>query len=573
LITGGLTADEVETEGIDFKEEAGRRGRGGVVLPGEARGQAVAAQLADEVACLANTPGGGALIVGVADDGKVIGAATERDWLRQRIHERIDVAPAIEERWLPDGSRLLVIMVAEAREPVETTAGTLRWRVGSRSVPVDRSEWWADRLRRMGGDLLAASTHHTLATLAPDSLAALRRLLRTVGGASAELRAASDRELLTRLGVLLPDGHLTAAGVHVLCPAPRTVLELVALDVAGGDIVSPPPDLSGLSLIEQLVEIETRLDVLDSTVVLHGGLRLEPVRQIPWLAVREAVLNAIVHRDWMPAEPIHIRWIQADASLDVVSPGGFAGGVTAESVLSSRYSRNPALADLARALGLVERQGVGVDRMYRELVALGHRPPIIREEPGPQVRTRLVGGVPLAAVMAVMADLDPPVRRRDVRVTLVVHLLLRDGFVTPESLALMLQVPVDEAEEALDAAASCTVDADQLIRNGGANPWLPARGVVVRASADGAALAAARRRGLLTWYRPDLTAARRLVETWLRVSDRITTGDFAEVTTFTQQRSLQVLNRLVDDGVIVRGGSTRGRLAHFVTAGGARDRQ
>lgn len=49
----------------------------------------------------------------------------------------------------------------------------------------------------------------------------------------------------------------------------------------------------------------------------------------------------------------------ADASLDVVSPDGFAGGVTSASVLSARYSRNPALADLARAMGLVERQGIG----------------------------------------------------------------------------------------------------------------------------------------------------------------------------------------------------------------------
>ena len=570
LASGGCSADAVETEAVDFKEEAGRRVRADQIIPGEPRCQAVAAQLADEVACLANTPGGGALIVGVADDGTVIGAAADRDWLRQRIHERVDVAPAIEERWLPDGSRLLVIMVAEAREPVETIAGNLRWRVGARSVPVDRAEWWANRVRRMGADPLTATTSYQISHVPFNAFAAVRRLLRTVGGQSLELGEVSDRELLTRIGVLLPDGHLTAAGMHVLCPAPRTVLELVALDVAGGDVISPAPDLAGLSLVEQLVEIETRLDVLDSAVVLHSelhsGLRLEPVRQIPWLAVREAVLNAIVHRDWMPVEPIHITWVQADASLDVVSPGGFAGGVTAQSVLSARYSRNPALADLARALGLVERQGIGVDRMYRELVSLGHRPPTIREEPGPQVRTHLLGGVPLTAVMAVMSGIDPPVRRRDVRIALVVHLLLRDGFAVRSALAPLLQVPLAEAEEALDAAASCLVDGQPLVHPGGVGVWLPAPGLVTRATADQPSLAAAQRRGLLGWYRPDLDGARQLVEAWLAVEGRMTTGDFAEVTTFTAQRSLQMLNRLADDGMIVRGGSRRGRLAHFVAA-------
>jgi predicted HTH transcriptional regulator len=61
-------------------------------------------------------------------------------------------------------------------------------------------------------------------------------------------------------------------------------------------------------------------------------------------------------------------------------------------VLTQRFARHPALADVFRALGLVEKQGLGVDRMYREMVALGHRPPVIVEDPGPRVRTRLVGG-------------------------------------------------------------------------------------------------------------------------------------------------------------------------------------
>ncbi len=414
LLLTGATADAAEVEGVDFKEEAGRRARGGVILPGQPRSDAVASQLADEAACLANTPGGGALIVGVADDGRAIGAASERDWLRHRIHERVDLAPAIEERFLPDGTRLLVIMVAESREPVENTKDQLRWRVGAGCAPIDRSEWWAERLRRQGSDPLAAETSKTLADITPGAMSAAKRLLR--GTAKSDLNDHSDREYLSRLGVLLPSGRLTAAGVHMFCPAPRTVLELAVLDVVGGDVISGPPDLSGLSLVEQLGEIEARLDVLDSSVVLQSGLQLEPVRRIPWPAVREALLNAIVHRDWLPLEPVHLTWVAADASLDVVSPGGFAGGVTSESVLSARYSRNPALADLARAMGLVERQGIGVDRMYREMVSLGHRPPTIRQEPGPQVRTRLVGGQPLPAVIASIGAVTPTERQRDLRV-------------------------------------------------------------------------------------------------------------------------------------------------------------
>jgi ATP-dependent DNA helicase RecG len=404
--------------------------------------------------------------------------------------------------------------------------------------------------------------------LIPGALAAVRRLLRRSGEAATELRDLPVRELLTRLGVLLPDGHLTAAGVHMFAPAPRTVVELAVLDVPGGDVVSAPPDLAGLSLVEQLAEVEARLDVLDKAVVLQSGLHLEPVRLLPWLAVREALLNAVVHRDWLPFEPVHVTWVEADASLDVVSPGGFAGGVTSESVLSARYSRNPALADLARAMGLVERQGVGVDRMFRELVSLGHRPPVIREEPGPQVRTRLVGGRPLLAVLDVVTALDPPARRRDVRVALTVHALLRDGFVAASTLGRLLQIPAGEAEEALDVAAGCSIDGRPLVRRGDDGGWLPATTFVARATRDDQELGRAQRRGLLTWYRPTAQAARSLVQAYLAAAGRLSSGALAEITGLTGQGALNMLNRLEREGVVARGPAARGRRAHFVAAGG-----
>ncbi|GLY28478.1 DUF5635 domain-containing protein [Kineosporia sp. NBRC 101731] len=352
----------------------------------------------------------------------------------------------------------------------------------------------------------------------------------------------------------------------MFCSASRTVLELAVLDVVGGDVISGPPDLSGLSLVEQLGEIEARLDVLDSSVVLQSGLQLDPVRRIPWPAVREALLNAIVHRDWLPREPVHLTWVAADASLDVISPGGFAGGVTSESVLSGRYSRNPALADLARAMGLVERQGIGVDRMYREMVSLGHRPPMIRQEPGPQVRTRLVGGQPLPAVISSVGAVMPIGCQRDLRVAMGLYAMLRDGFLTAATLAVLLQVPRDEAEEALDVLATCTVDDEPLIRSTTGDPWLPARGIVRRATGDARSLEQAQRRGLLGWYRPNQRAAENLVRAYVAAAGRISSGELAGITGLTTQGALNMLTRMESEGIVQRG-ATQGRRAHFVAAG------
>lgn len=65
----GVTRQDWESKHVDLKEEAGRRDTTGRVGPGSARNQAAAQHLAAEAACMANTPGGGALIVGVTDDG------------------------------------------------------------------------------------------------------------------------------------------------------------------------------------------------------------------------------------------------------------------------------------------------------------------------------------------------------------------------------------------------------------------------------------------------------------------------------------------------------------------------
>ncbi len=79
-LQGGTLPDDAELEHVDIKEEAGRRGSGGVVLAGQPQNTAAATQLADEVACFASTPGGGALIVGVENKtGDLLGTALDRD--------------------------------------------------------------------------------------------------------------------------------------------------------------------------------------------------------------------------------------------------------------------------------------------------------------------------------------------------------------------------------------------------------------------------------------------------------------------------------------------------------------
>ena len=86
-LSQGEPPARMELERLDFKEEPGRRGSHGTVSPAGTTSERAAAHLAAEMACMANTPGGGAVIVGVSDDGARIGTRLDADWLRHRIWE------------------------------------------------------------------------------------------------------------------------------------------------------------------------------------------------------------------------------------------------------------------------------------------------------------------------------------------------------------------------------------------------------------------------------------------------------------------------------------------------------
>jgi ATP-dependent DNA helicase RecG len=88
-----------------------------------------------------------------------------------------------------------------------------------------------------------------------------------------------------------------------------------------------------------------------------------------WVA-REAVLNAVVHRDYFLRQSVYIE-VHSGKTV-VSSPGGFIGGVSPENVLRHPpVRRNPLLASACQALGLVNRAGIGVDRLFLDLLRLG----------------------------------------------------------------------------------------------------------------------------------------------------------------------------------------------------------
>lgn len=127
-----------------------------------------------------------------------------------------------------------------------------------------------------------------------------------------------------------------------------------------------------------LIEIVEWLDLLSRGVnteqEFNEGLFRIGIARVDVDALREAINNALVHRDYARRGPVRICWQLHD--LIISNPGGFVEGVGIDNLLTTEpRPRNPALADAFKRLGLVDRTGRGVDLIYSGMLRFGRPAP------------------------------------------------------------------------------------------------------------------------------------------------------------------------------------------------------
>jgi ATP-dependent DNA helicase RecG len=133
-------------------------------------------------------------------------------------------------------------------------------------------------------------------------------------------------------------------------------------------------------------------------------LKREERYEIPQMAIREVVINAIIHRDYNLTGPIKIAIY--DDRVEIFSPGNFPGPLQTDQLeMGITYIRNPVICKIFREAGYVEKLGSGfltLFNTYREY----HLPqPIVIESPG-FIKCILPRPSANASVVAVEADID-----------------------------------------------------------------------------------------------------------------------------------------------------------------------
>ena len=106
-----------------------------------------------------------------------------------------------------------------------------------------------------------------------------------------------------------------------------------------------------------------------------SGPRREILPEYPQAVLREAIVNALAHRDYnLKGSTVDISvW---DDRVEVHSPGPLPGHITLENMRTEHYSRNPRIMRVLKTVGLVEEYGEGVERMYREMESRLLEPPV-----------------------------------------------------------------------------------------------------------------------------------------------------------------------------------------------------
>ena len=195
---------------------------------------------------------------------------------------------------------------------------------------------------------------------------------------------------LVEIGALTEDGTPTVAGLLLFGKRPQTFLPqsgVVFVKFLGRE----PRGRDGLAGYGRRVELEGPLVRLMERAwnlvweemrveAVVTGLKREELPEYPPFAVREALINALCHRDYrLKGRRVEIRMYED--RLEVISPGGLPGYMTLDNLVEEHFSRNPRIVGGMFEWGYIEELGLGIDRMIEEMLQFGHPAPEFKATP------------------------------------------------------------------------------------------------------------------------------------------------------------------------------------------------
>lgn len=357
----------------------------------------------EAVSAMANT-NGGILYLGVEDNGIVTG-------LHKSHMDAIGLVALIANNTIPSVSvraeiiienqhNVMKIATPMSRAVVSTSSGKILKRRlkldGSpEAVPMYAYEI-TSRLSELS--LLDVSAQPiagaTLDDFDPLQLNRLKEIIRSNPGGEKTLLELTDEELEFALRLISKDADKvipTMTGLLLLgktdslarlVPTAKATFQVLeGTNVKVNEETSKP-------ILEVLELFQSYIKPWNSENEFEYDLFRIPVPEFSYAAIREGLINAFCHRDYSMLG--NVRVLIDDEGMSITNPGGFIEGVNINNLLIVEpHGRNPALTDALKRIGLAEKTGRGIDRIFEGSIVYGRPLPDYSESTSRNVRLYL----------------------------------------------------------------------------------------------------------------------------------------------------------------------------------------
>jgi ATP-dependent DNA helicase RecG len=443
-----------------------------VEFKGEEGGPLSDRDLLEAVVCMANrpTPQEAFVLIGVEDDGRVTGArprheagTTDPRRLQALIANRTQPPLSCNVEVVNfEGKPVVVIKVPRAHHPVGTSDGIYKRRaLGGQGKP----QCLPFHFHEMQSMLASRGVLDYSALIVPEAcwedldpleFERFRRFVReSLGQGDATLLNLPDQELAKALGAVEANhgvSRIRALGLLLFGKeeALRRFLPTheVAFQILRGQDIQVN-EFFHWPLLRAMEEVLQRFRARYQEEEVMVGLFRVGVPEYSERAFREAVANALVHRDYTRLGAVHIQWY--DDHIVISNPGGFPEGVHLDNILvTPPRPRNPLLADAFKRAGIVERTGRGIDTIFTEQLRNGRPAPSYERSTPTDVVLVLPGGKANLQFVRLVVEESQTGRVLGLDELLLLNALWQERSLTTQKASRLLQKPEPDAGTVLE---------------------------------------------------------------------------------------------------------------------------
>ncbi len=526
-------------------------------------------ELYREIVAMANTDGG-VLYLGIEDNGDVTGVNAQHTDLVEmtakiQTHTVPTLSPLLTIEYFDD-KPVLLIQIKPSHHLVMTSDGKyLRRRLKQDRTPEIIAIQPHEILQRLSYIQVIDPSAQVIENLDADTALnplereRLRGMVRTYHG-DAELMELSDNELDKALELIREkDGKRfpTVAGLlligreeYIREYVPGNEVLFQVLD--GVDVLSNPPAMrSSLLSIFEKVDMMFQSRVTEQEIQM--GLFRVPVPNYERDAFREGFVNALVHRDYFRSGAVHVQL--NNNSMIISSPGGFPEGVTANNILTvAPTPRNRILAEAVKRIGLAERTGRGVDKIYRAMLRSGHEIPDYSDSNAVSVVLRLNSAeLDEQFIRMLITEEQKMDKLMPVDALIILSVLKNERRATISELASKIQKRESDARATVEWLVELGMV--EAVGNGKSRRYMLSSKVYALSGDEAGYM---RQRGMTT------IQEKSMIESQVEQFGRITSKKTAELCKSDLNHANYLLNRMVSEGTLIKNG--KGKNTYYTKA-------